>query len=69
MAMPCPNTLGGYLPFRYEITDWLTGGDNVLAVAVDSRWSNVPPGGAPIRAKRIDYLEPGGIYRSVRLGV
>ncbi len=62
-----PQHLGGYLPFRYEITDWLTTGDNVLAVAVDSRWSNVPPEGAPVGAKRIDYLEPGGIYRSVRL--
>ncbi len=62
-----PSHLGGYLPFRYEVTDWLTEGDNVLAVAVDSRWSNVPPEGAAIGAKRIDYLEPGGIYRPVRL--
>src|SRR5579863_4494755 len=30
-----PEHLGGYLPFRYEITDWLTAGDNVLTVAVD----------------------------------
>jgi beta-galactosidase len=59
--------LGGYLPFEYEVTDWLTEGDNVLAVAVDSRWSNVPPEGAPVGPKRIDYLEAGGIYRSARL--
>lgn len=64
---PLPPHLGGYLPFCYEITDYLTGGENVLAVAVDSRWTNVPPEGAPVGAKRIDYLEPGGIYRSVRL--
>ncbi|HWH68435.1 MAG TPA: glycoside hydrolase family 2 TIM barrel-domain containing protein, partial [Candidatus Sulfotelmatobacter sp.] len=62
-----PQHLGGYLPFHYEITDRLTAGDNVLAVAVDSRWSNVPPQGAEVGAKRLDYLEPGGIYRSARL--
>jgi beta-galactosidase len=64
-----PEHLGGYLPFRYEVTDFLTDGDNVLAVAVDSRWSNVPPEGVPVGAKRIDYLEPGGMYRSVRLAL
>ena len=62
-----PQHLGGYLPFRYEITDRLAEGDNVLALAVDSRWSNVPPEGSPVGTKRIDYLEPGGIYRSVHL--
>ena len=62
-----PQHLGGYLPFRYEITNQLAEGGNVLAVAVDSRWSNVPPEGSPVGAKRVDYLEPGGIYRSVRL--
>lgn len=62
-----PQHLGGYLPFRYELTEWLAEGDNVLAVAVDSRWSDVPPEGSKEGAKRIDYLEPGGIYRSVRL--
>jgi beta-galactosidase len=62
-----PQHLGGYLPSRYEITDWLSEGDNVLAVAVDSRWKNVPPEGAPDGAKKVDYLEAGGIYRSVRL--
>lgn len=62
-----PQHLGAYLPFHYEITDRLVEGDNVLAVAVDSRWNNVPPDGAPGGAKRVDYLEPGGIYRGVRL--
>lgn len=59
--------LGGYLPFQYEITQWIKAGENVLAVAVDSRWSNVPPQGSPNGPKRIDYLEPGGILRPVRL--
>ncbi len=62
-----PEHLGGYLPFRYEITDWLTAGDNVLTVAVDSRWKNVPPEGSPKGASSIDYLEPGGIVRGVSL--
>jgi beta-galactosidase len=62
-----PEHLGGYLPFRYEVTDWLTGGDNVLAVAVDSRWKNVPPEGSPKGPGSIDYLEPGGIIRPVSL--
>ena len=62
-----PQHLGGYLPFQYEITDLLTGNDNVLAVAVDSRWSNVPPEGSPRGPHSIDYLEPGGIFRPVSL--
>ncbi|HVU35132.1 MAG TPA: glycoside hydrolase family 2 TIM barrel-domain containing protein [Opitutaceae bacterium] len=64
-----PTHLGGYLPFRHELTEHLREGDNVLAVAVDSRWSNVPPEGAPVGPKRIDYLEPGGIHRGVRLEI
>ena len=39
----------------------------MLAVVVDSRWSNVPPEGSPDGPKSIDYLEPGGIFRPVRL--
>ncbi|HVH72871.1 MAG TPA: glycoside hydrolase family 2 TIM barrel-domain containing protein [Candidatus Dormibacteraeota bacterium] len=62
-----PRHSGGYLPFRYEVTDWLRKGENVLAMTVDSRWSNVPPEGAPGGAARIDYLEPGGIHRGARL--
>lgn len=62
-----PQHLGGYLPSRYEITDWLNDGGNVLAVAVDSRWSQVPPEGSPKGPKSVDYLEAGGICRSVRL--
>jgi beta-galactosidase len=66
---PLPQHLGGYLPSRYEITDWVKEAGNVLAVVVDSRWSNVPPEGAEVGAKRVDYLEPGGIYRSVNLNI
>jgi beta-galactosidase len=62
-----PKHLGGYLPFSYEITQFVKAGENVLAVAVDSRWSNVPPQGSPKGPQRVDYLEPGGIHRSVRL--
>jgi len=63
---PLPAHLGGYLPFSYEITD-LIKDENELNVIVDSRWSNVPPEGADDGAKRIDYLEPGGIHRSVNI--
>jgi beta-galactosidase len=62
-----PKHLGGYLPFHYEITDFVKDGENVLAVAVDSRWSDVPPQGSPKGPQRVDYLEPGGIHRPVRL--
>jgi beta-galactosidase len=62
-----PKHLGGYLPFQYEITDVLAAGENVLAVVIDSRWSNTPPEGSPRGPKSIDYLEPGGIPRSVSL--
>lgn len=62
-----PEHLGGYLPFRYEISNAVVEGDNELAIAVDSRWSNVPPEGAPGGPAEVDYLEAGGIYRAVRL--
>lgn len=62
-----PEHLGGYLPFRYEITEWLKSGSNDLTVAVDSRWKNVPPEGSPKGPVSIDYLEPGGIIRTVNL--
>ena len=64
-----PQHLGGYLPFRYEITSRLADGDNVLALAVDSRWLNVPPDGSPKGPVAVDYLEPGGIYRPVHLSI
>jgi len=57
---------GGYTPFSFELTahlDW--DGENVLAVAVDSRErADIPPFG-----DLIDYLTFGGIYREVGLRV
>lgn len=60
---------GGYLPWSVELTGRLVPGDNVLAVVVDARWLDVPPGGAPGGAWAVDYLQPGGIYRDVALRV
>jgi beta-galactosidase len=60
---------GGYLPFSAELTGHVTAGDNLLAVVVDSRCLPVPPisyGHGPFS---IDYFQPGGIYRDVRLHV
>lgn len=62
-----PRHLGGYLPFRYEITSLLNDGDNVLALAVDGRWSNVPPDGSPVGPWSVDFMEPAGITRPVWL--
>ena len=63
---PLPEHLGGYLPFHYEITS-LLGRKNVLGVAIDSRWLSVPPDGYEKGPNEIDFLEPGGIVRSIRL--
>ena len=56
--------LGGYTPFRLDITDLVRfGEDNLLAVRVDStERPDIPPFG-----KVVDYLPYGGIYREVRL--
>jgi len=58
---------GGFLPFDREITGVANEKENVLAVAVDSRWLNVPPAGSPRGAAAVDYLLPGGIAGSVQL--
>ncbi|WP_260191931.1 glycoside hydrolase family 2 protein [Actinophytocola gossypii] len=58
---------GGYLPFSHEITGRARSSGNVLAVTVDSRWLPVPPSGHPSGAGAVDYFQPGGIYRPVRL--
>ena len=60
---------GGYLPFRHEITEHLSDRGNLLEVAVDSRWQPVPPDGSPKGPIAVDYLEPGGITRPVRLSI
>jgi len=60
---------GGYLPWSAELTGSLAEGGNVLAVIVDARWLPVPPDGAAAGAAAVDFLQPGGIYRDVRLRV
>jgi len=60
---------GGYLPFSAELTGKVTAGDNLLAVVVDARCLPVPPVGASCGPGSIDFLQPGGIYRDVRLRV
>ena len=53
---------GGYTPFSFELTNNINwGGDNVLAVQVDSsERKDIPPFG-----NLVDYLTFGGIYRDV----
>ena len=60
---------GGYLPFSAELTGKVTGGDNLLAVIVDSRCLPVPPVGVGRGPGSVDFFQPGGIYRDVRLRV
>ena len=63
--------LGGYLPFSCEITGVLEPARNVLAVRLDSGFNlNVPPDRpAPAVSTSVDFWQPGGIYRDVRLRV
>ena len=60
---------GGYLPFSAELTGKVTSGDNLLAVVVDSRCLPVPPVGVGRGPDSVDFFQPGGIYRDVRLRV
>jgi beta-galactosidase len=60
---------GGYLPFSAELTGHVTAGDNLLAVVVDSRSLPVPPMSFGHGPASIDFFQPGGIYRDVRLRV
>ena len=60
---------GGYLPFSAELTGKVAGGDNLLAVIVDSRCLPVPPVGVGSGPASVDFFQPGGIYRDVRLRV
>lgn len=62
-----PQHLGGFLPFEHEITALSKEDENLLSVAVDSRWLNAPPSGSPRGPRSIDYLLPGGISGSVSL--
>ncbi|HUA97908.1 MAG TPA: glycoside hydrolase family 2 TIM barrel-domain containing protein [Terracidiphilus sp.] len=64
-----PGRVGGFLPFEYEITGKVQSGENVLAVAVDSRWLNAPPSGSSRGPRSVDYLLAGGITGGVKLRV
>ncbi|MGJ3237957.1 MAG: glycoside hydrolase family 2 protein [Anaerolineae bacterium] len=58
-----PEHKGGFVPFSYDITDYLTDGENLLTVQVDSHERpDIPPHGG-----QVDYLVFGGIYRDVYL--
>jgi beta-galactosidase len=63
--------LGGYLPFSTEVTGLLRPEGNVLAVRLDASFNlNVPPGRpVPEPTISVDYWQPGGLYRDVRLRV
>ncbi len=58
---------GGYLPFTAELTGQLASGDNLLAVIADARCIPIPPTSSSVRS--VDFYQPGGIYRDVRLRV
>ncbi|WP_033293490.1 glycoside hydrolase family 2 protein [Amycolatopsis jejuensis] len=60
---------GGYLPLRCEITGILTDHDNVLVVVVDGRWQQNTPPDLPEypNPTAIDFYQPAGLYRAVRL--
>ena len=60
---------GGYLPFSAELTGTVTGAGNLLSVVVDSRCLSVPPVGIGRGPGSVDFFQPGGIYRDVRLRV
>jgi beta-galactosidase len=60
---------GGYLPWSAELTGKVTAGDNLLAVIVDARNLPVPPIGVGRGPGSIDFFQPGGIYRDVRVRV
>jgi beta-galactosidase len=63
--------LGGYLPFSCEITGSVEPAGNVVAVRLDSGFNlDVPPDRpAPQVSTSVDFWQPGGIYRDVRLRV
>ena len=60
---------GGYLPFSAELTGHVTSGDNLLSVLVDANCLPVPPMSYGRGPTTIDFFQPGGIYRDVRLRV
>lgn len=63
-----PQHRGGYLPFRYEVTDLLRT-ENHLAVTVDGAPDpEVPPNHGPGQpSSAVDFWQPAGMYREVWL--
>src|SRR5947209_7894924 len=60
--------LGGYLPFEYEITPYLTAGVNQLELLVDGGFGlDVPPDRPGQPSVSVDYWQPAGLYREVSL--
>ena len=54
---------GGYVPFSFDLTEYLRDGENLLQVRLDStERPDIPPYG-----HIVDYLTFGGIYREVSL--
>ncbi len=60
---------GGYLPFSAELTGHVTSGDNLLSVLVDANCLPVPPMSYGRGPNSVDFFQPGGIYRDVRMRV
>ncbi len=50
---------GGYYRFKYDITDQLKTGDNLLEVAVNKRSANAS---INLAERRADFWQFGGIY-------
>jgi beta-galactosidase len=66
---PVATHQGGYLPFSAELTGHVTSGDNLLAVLVDANCLPVPPMSYGRGPNTVDFFQPGGIYRDIRLRV
>ena len=62
--------VGGYLPFRHEITGQVRGGDNEIEIALDGRFDvNVPPNRPGQPSSSVDYWQPAGLYRDVNVSI
>lgn len=57
--------IGGYLPFKFDLTAAIKDSNNVLEVILDNREDPSIPPGKPI--KDLDFYYHGGIYRNVWL--
>jgi beta-galactosidase len=66
---PVSTHQGGYLPFSAELTGHVSPGDNLLSVLVDANCLPVPPMSYGRGPTTVDFFQPGGIYRDVRLRV